>query len=184
MDLHLDYEELKQIFTPYHVCQLMADITMDDLVEQIDKQGYVSINDCCCGAGANLIAAINSARRKLEDAGLNFQNHILIIGQDIEELVALMCYIQISLLGVAAVSYTHLDVYKRQLEDLTALVNHNFQAFEKRVAKLSRKSSMLTVLAVAAVVGVYALAAENRKREEQVYQLSVRVKKLEYDKGE
>ena len=32
------------------------------------------------------------------------------------------------------------------LEDLTALVNHNFQAFEKRVAKLSRKSSMLTVL--------------------------------------
>ena len=68
------------------------------------------------------------------------------------------------------------------LEDLTALVNHNFQAFEKRVAKLSRKSSMLTVLAVAAVVGVYALAAE--KREEQVYQLSVRVKKLEYDKGE
>ena len=63
------------------------------------------------------------------------------------------------------------------LEDLTALVNHNFQAFEKRVAKLSRKSSMLTV-------GVYALAAENRKREEQVYQLSVRVKKLEYDKGE
>ena len=34
-------------------------------------------------------------------AGLNFQNHILVIGQDIEELVALMCYIQISLLGVA-----------------------------------------------------------------------------------
>lgn len=101
MDLHLDYEELKQIFTPYHVCQLMADITMGDLVQQVEEQGYVSINDCCCGAGANLIAAINSARHMLEDAGLNFQNHILVIGQDIEELVALMCYIQISLLGVA-----------------------------------------------------------------------------------
>ena len=101
MDLHLDYEELKQIFTPYHVCQLMTDITMGDLVQQVEEQGYVSINDCCCGAGANLIAAINSARHMLEDAGLNFQNHILVIGQDIEELVALMCYIQISLLGVA-----------------------------------------------------------------------------------
>ena len=101
MDLHLDYEELKQIFTPYHVCQLMADITMGDLVQQVEEQGYVSINDCCCGAGANLIAAINSARHMLEDAGLNFQNHILVIGQDLEELVALMCYIQISLLGVA-----------------------------------------------------------------------------------
>ena len=101
MDLHLDYEELKQIFTPYHVCQLMADVTMGDLVQQVEEQGYVSINDCCCGAGANLIAAINSARHMLEDAGLNFQNHILVIGQDIEELVALMCYIQIYLLGVA-----------------------------------------------------------------------------------
>lgn len=101
MDLHLDYEELKQIFTPYHVCQLMADVTMGDLVQQVEEQGYVSINDCCCGAGANLIAAINSARHMLEDTGLNFQNHILVIGQDIEELVALMCYIQISLLGVA-----------------------------------------------------------------------------------
>ena len=101
MDLRLDYEELKQIFTPYHVCQLMADVTMSDLVEKIEEQGYISINDCCCGAGATLIAAINSARRKLDDAGLNFQNHILVIGQDIEELVALMCYIQISLLGVA-----------------------------------------------------------------------------------
>lgn len=101
MDLHLDYEELKQIFTPYHVCQLMADVTMGDLVQQVEEQGYVSINDCCCGAGANLIAAINSALHMLEDAGLNFQNHILVIGQDIEELVALMCYIQISLLGVA-----------------------------------------------------------------------------------
>ena len=101
MDLRLDYEELKQIFTPYHVCQLMADVTIGDLVQQVEDLGYVSINDCCCGAGANLIAAINSARRKLEDAGLNFQNHILVSGQDIEELVALMCYIQISLLGVA-----------------------------------------------------------------------------------
>ena len=101
MDLHLDYEELKQIFTPYHVCQLMAGVTMGDLVQQVEEQGYVSINDCCCGAGANLIAAINSARHMLEDAGLNFQNHILVIGQDIEQLVALMCYIQISLLGVA-----------------------------------------------------------------------------------
>ena len=74
---------------------------MNNLVEQIEEQGYVSINDCCCGAGATLIAAINAARHKLEDAGLNFQNHILVVGQDIEEVVALMCYIQISLLGVA-----------------------------------------------------------------------------------
>lgn len=43
----------------------------------------------------------NVARNDLEKAGLNFQNHILFSAQDIEETVALMCYIQLSLLGVA-----------------------------------------------------------------------------------
>lgn len=101
MDLNLSYDELKQVFTPYHVCQLMADITIGDIVSQVEKQGYITINDPCCGAGANLIAAIHTARHKLEKAGLNYQNHLLVTGQDIEEVVALMCYIQLSLLGVA-----------------------------------------------------------------------------------
>lgn len=101
MDLNLGYDELKQVFTPYHVCQLMADITIGDIVSQVEKQGYITIDDPCCGAGANLIAAIHTARHKLEKAGLNYQNHLLVTGQDIEEVVALMCYIQLSLLGVA-----------------------------------------------------------------------------------
>lgn len=32
---------------------------------------------------------------------LNYQNHLLVVAQDIDETVALMCYIQLSLLGVA-----------------------------------------------------------------------------------
>lgn len=48
-----------------------------------------------------MIAAANVARNDLEKAGFNFQNHILFSAQDIEETVALMCYIQLSLLGVA-----------------------------------------------------------------------------------
>lgn len=45
--------------------------------------------------------ASSVARNDLEKAGFNFQNHILFSAQDIEETVALMCYIQLSLLGVA-----------------------------------------------------------------------------------
>ena len=37
----------------------------------------------------------------LEKANLNYQNHLLVVAQDIDETVALMCYIQLSLLGVA-----------------------------------------------------------------------------------
>jgi len=37
----------------------------------------------------------------LEKTNLNYQNHLLVVAQDIDETVALMCYIQLSLLGVA-----------------------------------------------------------------------------------
>lgn len=102
MELNLWNEHNGQFFTPYHVCELMAKLSMNDLVEQVKTQGYITIGDPCCGAGATLISGIHEARRQLEKAGLNFQNHILIAAQDIDETVALMCYIQLSLLGVAA----------------------------------------------------------------------------------
>lgn len=90
-----------QIFTPYHVCELMAEMTMDDVVKKVEQDGYISINDPCCGAGATLIAGIHTARKQLEKVNLNYQNHLLVVAQDINETVALMCYIQLSLLGVA-----------------------------------------------------------------------------------
>ena len=100
-ELGLNSQEHKQIFTPYHVCHFMAEITFGDLVSQVEDKGYVEINDCCCGAGATLIAASNVAKYKLSKAGMNFQNHILVSGQDIDYIVTMMCYIQLSLLGVA-----------------------------------------------------------------------------------
>lgn len=100
--LGLQDEGRKQHFTPYNVCQLMAEITMGDVVKQVRENGYVTLNDPCCGAGATLIAGVNCAKRNLAEACINFQNHILVSAQDIDETVALMCYIQLSLLGVAA----------------------------------------------------------------------------------
>lgn len=100
-ELGLNSKEHKQIFTPYHICHLMAELTFGDLVKDVEEKGFITIHDACCGAGATLIAATNLAKVKLGKADLNFQNHILITGQDIDPLVTMMCYIQISLLGVA-----------------------------------------------------------------------------------
>lgn len=101
MSLNLGNESNGQFFTPYHVCELMAELTMDDTVQKVEHDGYISVNDPCCGAGATLIAAIHAARKRLEKVNINYQNHVFVIAQDIDMTVALMCYIQLSLLGVA-----------------------------------------------------------------------------------
>lgn len=101
MSSNLGNEFNGQFFTPYHVCELMAEMTMDGTVQTVEQNGYISVNDPCCGAGATLIAAIHAARKRLEKANINYQNHVLVAAQDIDMTVALMCYIQLSLLGVA-----------------------------------------------------------------------------------
>ena len=102
MELNFGNKSTSQFFTPYHICELMAKVTEEDVAAIVKEKGYITINDPCCGAGATLIAAVNEARKQLEKVNLNFQNHVLVAAQDIDEIVALMCYIQLSLLGVAA----------------------------------------------------------------------------------
>lgn len=92
----------RQVFTPYDVCVAMARLMLNDVACQVQKDGYITLNDPCCGAGATLIAGVHEVRKQLIKVGLNFQNHLLVTAQDIDLTVALMCYIQLSLLGVAA----------------------------------------------------------------------------------
>ncbi|GHU53567.1 hypothetical protein AGMMS49975_11960 [Clostridia bacterium] len=101
MQLEISNTANGQFFTPYNVCQMMSAVTIRDAAGHVERNGYLTVHDPCCGAGATLIASINETRKQLEPIGLNFQNHVLVSAQDIDETVALMCYIQISLLGVA-----------------------------------------------------------------------------------
>ena len=101
MELDLGSRNRGQFFTPYDVCKLMSEINLLGLEDDINRLGYHSINDPTCWAGATLIASANVARRILSKKGKNFQNYILFTGQDIDETVGLMCYLQLSLLGCA-----------------------------------------------------------------------------------
>lgn len=92
-----------QFFTPYDICKMMAKVSMqEELVrKEIEKRSYISVNDCACGAGATLIAAA----QYLKEIGVNYQQQAIFVGQDIDYTTALMCYIQLSLLGCAG--YVH-----------------------------------------------------------------------------
>lgn len=86
-----------QFFTPYNLCRAIAEIQMGDAQERIQTRGWVSINDCACGAGALLIAARNVMMR----VGQDWSSGALFVAQDIDRTAALMCYLQLSLLGCA-----------------------------------------------------------------------------------
>ena len=100
MSLNFGSDALGQVFTPYNVCKMMAKMTVGDNLgeKEIAEKGYFSANDPACGAGATLIALVNV----LKERGLNYQQQLFIIAQDIERTAALMCYIQLSMLGCAA----------------------------------------------------------------------------------
>ena len=95
MSLDLGNHWKGQFFTPYHICHMMAEMTMGNAEAEIERKGWIGIEDCCCGGGAMLIAARNALARKKID----WTNHALFVAQDIDVTAAMMCYIQLSLLG-------------------------------------------------------------------------------------
>lgn len=96
MALELGNHWKGQFFTPYSICKAMASVTTQDAVDRMGEKGYVAVNDPACGAGATLIATRNA----LELAQIG-SNQTFFIGQDIDRTAAMMCYIQLSLLGCA-----------------------------------------------------------------------------------
>lgn len=99
--LNLQQEQKGQFFTPYHICEFMSELQFagDEKAEKLEGKGYISVNDPACGAGAMLIAFANVARKH----GINYQKHVLFVAQDIDRTAAMMCYIQMSLLGCPAI---------------------------------------------------------------------------------
>jgi len=96
--LGLNKKGYAQFFTPYHIGKLMANISFGNLQDEISRKGYISAYDPCCGAGCLLIAMANAAKEQ----GVNYQQDVFFEAQDIDNTAALMCYIQLSLLGCAA----------------------------------------------------------------------------------
>ncbi len=96
MNLNLGSHWHGQFFTPYHICELMAKMSIGEgCHREIEEKGYISVCDPCVGAGAMLIAAATAFR----ECKVNYHTSVLFIGQDIDPVVAKMAYIQLSLLG-------------------------------------------------------------------------------------
>ena len=94
--LGLPINSRSQFFTPYNISRMIAQMMLADSVKAKDK-GYVTICDPCAGSGGMLVAAFNVLREQ----GMNPQTDAWFEAQDVSQDTALMCYAQMSLLGMA-----------------------------------------------------------------------------------
>lgn len=90
-----------QFFTPWDVGYAMAKMTLtgNDAESKFKEQLYLSCMDPCCGAGCLLLASAAAYDHLYE--GRRHQDDLLLVGQDLDPTVAMMCYIQLSLTGCA-----------------------------------------------------------------------------------
>lgn len=88
-----------QVFTPYHMCKMMAEITLQDCDEVIKRKGFISASDPCVGGGA-LVIALSDV---MKDKGYNPQRQLHVTAVDLDARAVHMAYIQFSLLGIPAV---------------------------------------------------------------------------------
>lgn len=84
-----------QFFTPYHLSELTANIGMNDIPTDID----IVVNEPSCGGGGMIIAAASALKAK----GVNYQQRMKVIAQDLDWTAIYMCYVQLSLLGIDAI---------------------------------------------------------------------------------
>lgn len=96
--LNANNRNLGQIFTPFHISYMMAKMTTIYDGSKLTNGKVQEVLDPCCGAGSLLLGAGVS----LLDQGVNVLDFVL-IGQDIDEFCAAMCYLQLTALGVAGV---------------------------------------------------------------------------------
>ena len=99
MEMELGNDAGGQFFTPYNVTRMMARVGVESAEQAISEHGYTQIADPACGGGATLIAA---AEQLVRD-GYNYQQCALFAGQDVDCETAMMCYVQMSLLGMPGI---------------------------------------------------------------------------------
>lgn len=100
MQLDLGNSRMGQYFTPHHICQLMAAITMsDDIVGKVAKHGFVTVQEPASGSGATIIAMMLA----MQERGLNYQRDVHVTAIDLDSTAAMMAYVQLSLMHVPAV---------------------------------------------------------------------------------
>lgn len=94
-----------QFFTPSHIAEVMSRISINDdkenMKEIIKEKGFITMCEPTCGSGV----MITAFAKVLKTKGINYQENLLVIANDISDLCVYMTYIQLALYGIPAIVY-------------------------------------------------------------------------------
>ena len=93
MELSAGNSHTGQFFTPFHICEMMAGIALDDYKGDVEY-----LNEPSSGGGANILAYAKVMKEK----GYNYQQLLEVKAQDLDYKCVYMTYVQLSLAGVNA----------------------------------------------------------------------------------
>lgn len=89
-----------QVFTPYHISEMMARMTLGEKdIDEAKDDKILTINDPCCGSGVMSLGALDV----LKSYGINYTRNCFIECSDIDIRCVHMAYLQLSLAGVPAI---------------------------------------------------------------------------------
>lgn len=96
MELGAGSRQTGQFFTPYHLCEATAGVTIPD---NISAENPFTVYEPAVGGGGMIIAVA----MKLKDMGMNYQTCMKVTAQDLDCRSVYMAYVQFSLMGLDAV---------------------------------------------------------------------------------
>lgn len=139
MTSNLGNKNTSQFFTPYHISELMAEMSIsDDLDKIIEEQGFITVGEPCCGAGGMLIAASEVLKKR----GYNPQQVMLFQANDIDINCCRMAYLQTSLLGLTGEilhqNTLSLETWYRFITPMTVFNFGKFQKFKEQNKQLEQ----------------------------------------------
>ena len=102
-DIAGEYELLNkhvgQFFTPYHLCQAMAKMTLGNVRSLVEEKGIITVCEPAVGAGGLVIASAEEAASQ----GIDPRSYVQFDCTDISRDAFNMAYVQLSALGLQAV---------------------------------------------------------------------------------
>jgi type I restriction-modification system DNA methylase subunit len=101
MELNLGSKWKGQFFTPMSVCKVTASMALTDANDIVKNKGFITLSEPACGGGALIIAAADA----MKEQELNYQKDMVVTAVDLDIKSVHMCYVQLSLLGIAAIVY-------------------------------------------------------------------------------